>query len=435
MSPMLPEPVRRTLGRPELAILWQRARKQLEKTGGEPRGAVTIPVTDLRTASELGAVLGRRLARRIGGSTQVDLSELDRLLRAGAAQCGLADTVVALTGQPLLQRQARLNARTAANQQAKTELLALMSDVPEMSAERDLLAATADGPVPRIPEGTAARTTAWAVYAAAVRAACIWWTSQRQGRRMAAKELAGLAFNDTKKWTDQRRLAFANLVHLPFDQAVDETDIAIRLSGPLVWTFNDTVADAAAAHPWIAVPAEGVRKLGYITCSAQGIFVIENAEAFEKVCLLDDITDRWLCVWHQGNPSKRLMRFLAELNLPIAAWCDLDAYGIRMIHNLANEIGRPVTPVGMSADLWRTGMKLAQDDKQLALARHLAVRLTAEGPQELRELAAAIAETGDCCEQETLYEHVLPSLPATLRELEAHSGLAVRKPIRQPQPS
>ena len=47
------------------------------------------------------------------------------------------------------------------------------------------------------------------------------------------------------------------------------------------------------------------------------------------------------------------MRFLAELNLPIAAWCDLDGYGIRMIHNLQKEIGQAITPVGMSADLWR----------------------------------------------------------------------------------
>lgn len=235
---------------------------------------------------------------------------------------------------------------------------------------------------------------------------------------MAAKELAGMAFRGTKKWTGQRRLAFANLVRQPFDQAVDEADIAIRLSGPLTWAFNDTIADAAAAHPWIAVPAEGVRKLGYIACSAQGIFVVENSEAFEKVCLQDGITDRWLCVWNQGNPSKRLMRFLADLNLPIAAWCDLDAYGIRMVDNLEKEIGRPVAPVGMSAELWRAGTKLDQTASQLARARSIASRMATEGPQRLRELAAAIAQTGDCCEQETLYKDVLPLLPATLRELE-----------------
>jgi hypothetical protein len=72
----------------------------------------------------------------------------------------------------------------------------------------------------------------------------------------------------------------------------------------------------------------------------------------------------------------------------------------------------------MSADLWRAGTKLDQTDEQLALARRLAAHLAVEGPQQLRTLAAAIAETGDCCEQETLYRHVLPSLSATLGELE-----------------
>jgi hypothetical protein len=43
--------------------------------------------------------------------------------------------------------------------------------------------------------------------------------------------------------------------------------------------------------------------------------------------------------------------------------------------------------------------------------------MAAEGPQALRELAAAIAQTGDCCEQETLYRHVLPTLPAALQQL------------------
>jgi hypothetical protein len=164
-------------------------------------------------------------------------------------------------------------------------------------------------------------------------------------------------------------------------------------------------------------PLGGIRKVGKITCSAQGIFVVENTEAFEKVCLLEGITERWLCVWQQGNPSERLMRFIANLNLPIAAWCDLDAYGIRMIHNLQKGTKRTVLPIGMSVDLWRGGTKLDQADHQLAKAKGVASQMVSEGPHALRELAAAIAETGDCCEQETLYRHVLPTLPAALNRL------------------
>lgn len=418
MIASLPEPVRRALDRPELRVLWQRVRRQLERTGAEPRGAVTIPVTDLRTASELGAVLGRRLTRQVGRSIRVDLNTLDRLLRAGPAQQGLPDIIAALTGEPLLQRQLHLEARTATNQRVKQELLGLMANVPELAAERAFLQSTHDDPIPRPPHGTLAGTTSWSVYEFAIRAACIWWIARREGRRLAAKQLAGQAFGDTKGWTDQRRLAFANLAHRPFDQAVDEADIPIRLSGPLVWVIDGTVAAAAAARPWIAVPARGVRTLGYVNCAACGILLVENTEAFEKVCLLDGVTDRWLCVWNQGNPSKRLMRFLADLKLPVAAWCDLDAYGIRMIANLEKEIGRVITPVGMAVDLWRTGAKRIQEDRQLAKARGIAAHLSVDGPVALRHLAAAIAETGDCCEQETLYEDVLPMLRETLQKLE-----------------
>ncbi len=413
----LPEQIRRALSRPELTALWRQARKQLERNGGEPCGSVTVHVPDLRTASELGAVLGRPLARHVGHRTRVDLATLDQRLRSGAAQCSLADAVAIMTGRPLLQRQTELADKTRENQAAAATLLTLMSGIPELQAERELLAAAPIGPVAHPPVGSSARTTSWSVYDDSIRAVCKWQEARHQGRRLAAKELAGEAFRDTHKWNDQRRFAFSYLVGQPFDQAVDEADISIRLSGPLTWVSTDTIADAAATYPWIAVPVEGIRKVGKITCSAQGIFVVENSEAFEKVCLLDDITERWLCVWNQGNPSKRLMRFLADLNLPIAAWCDLDAYGIRMIHNMQAEIGRTILPVGMSVDLWRGGTKLDQTNQQLAKAQSLASRMAAEGPPALRDLAVAIAETGDCCEQETLYWHVLPSLRTALQQL------------------
>ena len=413
----LPDHVRVVLSRPELAALWQQVRRQLERNSGEARGSVTVQIPDLPTASELGALLGRPLTRHIGRSTRVELSKLDQQLRNGASRCGLADTVATLTGQPLLQRQALAAARTQENQAAVSELLTRMSDVPEMTAERDKLGAVRVGPIARVPVGSSTRTTAWTVYNPAIRAACIWWKAEREGRRLKAKELAGEAFKDTKKWNDQRRIAFSNLICCAFDQAVDEADISIRLSGPLSWVSTDTIANAAEAYPWIAVPAEGIRKVGRVSCSALGIFVIENSEAFEQVCLLDEVTDGWLCVWNQGNPSKRLIRFLAELNLPVAAWCDLDAYGIRMIHNMQKDIGRLIAPVGMSVDLWRPGTKLDQTDEQLEKARQLAARMATEGPPALQELATAIAGTGDCCEQETLYRHVLPSLPTALQQL------------------
>jgi hypothetical protein len=418
----LPDAVRSALDRPELAVLWSRLRKQLERTGAEPTGGVSIPLDDLATASELGALLGRRLTHRVGGTTRVQLADLDRLFHDGPVKLGLADVVAALTGEPLLQRRTQRAADAQANELRISALVQLMAAVPELESERRLLAEAPDRSVLRVPSGTATRTRSWSVYEVAIRAACFWWPATRDGRRLAAKELASRALRGSKRWTSQRQLAFANLARQPFDHAVDEADIPIRMSGPLTWKSLDTLADAMAVRPWIALPAQGMRSLGYVDCRAQGILLVENTEAFEKVCLLDGITDHWLCVWNQGNPSKRLMRFLAELHLPVAAWCDLDAYGIRMIRNLENELNRVVTPIGMDVKLWQQGTKLLQDEVQLRKARDIAAVLSVGGPLALRDLAKAIAETGDCCEQESLYEQVLPTLRSQLDEILIRPG-------------
>ena len=102
----LPSHVHAVLSRPELTALWQQVRRQLERNSGNR--AVLSPSRSpiCRQRSELGALSGRPLTRQIGRSTRVDLGKLDLQLRNGAAQCGLADTVATLTGQPLLQRQA-----------------------------------------------------------------------------------------------------------------------------------------------------------------------------------------------------------------------------------------------------------------------------------------------------------------------------------------
>lgn len=414
----LPAHVRAALEKPELRLLWQQVRKQLERNSAEPVGAVRIPITDHDTASELGALLGRGLTGLVGSRARVDLPTLDRTLRSGAARCGLADVVVALSGKPLLQKQADQQLRRDRNQRQKVELLEILTNVPELAGERHLLEAMEIGPAPRVPIGSDTRSKSWQVYDAALRAAAIWWDAHRQGQRMAEKQLAGKAFRNTKAWTEARRHAFSYLVGRPFDQAVDEADVPIKMSGPLVWKTDGTIADAATARPWIAVPARGIRALGDVECDAVGIFVVENVEAFEKVCATDKISERWLCVWQQGNPSKRLMTFLRSLHLPIAAWCDLDAYGVRMIANLERGLGQPVTPVGMSVALWRSGTKMFQEDHQLAKARKVAAHFATHGPVSVRALATEIAKTGDCCEHETLYPEVLHTLNGALRAIE-----------------
>jgi len=103
--------------------------------------------------------------------------------------------------------------------------------------------------------------------------------------------------------------------------------------------------------------------------------------------------------------------------LPIAIWCDLDAYGIRIVHGLSERLGRSLIPVGMSVELYTNGKKYRPDDPEESL--RVAKKMAYEGPEALRTLAQAIAETGGLgCEQETLYDEVLGSLPSLLREME-----------------
>jgi hypothetical protein len=90
-----------------------------------------------------------------------------------------------------------------------------------------------------------------------------------------------------------------------------------------------------------------------------------------------------------------------------------------MIHNLERALSRPVSSVGMEVEFWRRGPKLRQTAEQLTKARRVAASMSTDGPESLRELAEGIAVTGDCCEQESLYMQVLPTLRHRIRALES----------------
>ncbi|MEN1883329.1 Wadjet anti-phage system protein JetD domain-containing protein [Streptomyces mirabilis] len=301
------------------------------------------------------------------------------------------------------------------------ELLDIMSRLPQLAHEHVLLAKTPPGRVLKIPEGTATRAEDWRVYEVAIRAAVIWLPAQDTPRKITAKELAGRSLRNTKSaWTPARQQAFSNLIGIPFDQAVDKADTELRIRGPLQWRVGTVIADAAACNPWLALPARGVRALGMISCDAQGIFLIENEDTFEQVCKIPEIADTWLCIWGKGYATDGLAEFLRGLDgLPVAAWGDLDAHGIRIIGNLADRIGRPVTPVAMTVDLYRASTKYHQEPAKLEENRKLAARLADQGIEALRDLADEIARNGGHgCEQETLYDDVLPTLPGLLKAVQ-----------------
>jgi uncharacterized protein (TIGR02679 family) len=101
------------LADPALSRLWDAARARLERSHLTPGGRVTL--ADLRR--EERHALGDLLARPIvTDRVTVDLTELDQVLTRRSPCRGLAQTVVAVTGQPLHDRRAERSAAAAARE-------------------------------------------------------------------------------------------------------------------------------------------------------------------------------------------------------------------------------------------------------------------------------------------------------------------------------
>lgn len=302
--------------------------------------------------------------------------------------------------------------------EVRKELLALMVPVAELAAEHARLAACEPGTPLRVPEDSATLTRAWRVYEDAIRAAAFWWPRRSAGESLTAKSLASQAWHNSKGWTTERELAFANLVGMSFDQAVTKADTELRLRGPLLWRVGQVAANAAVATPWVAVPAHGLHVAGIVGCDAEGVLLIENSDTFEQVCAVPEVIESWLCVWGRGYTSSGLLALLSYLApRPVAAWCDLDADGIAIIDVLTRKLGRAVRPVGMDLELWRTTPHRMQTPEQIARDKQLAAKLAVNGPEPLRPLAREIANRGGSCEQEAVHHQVLQSLAEVLASL------------------
>ena len=301
----------------------------------------------------------------------------------------------------------------------RAELVQLMSLVPELTTERLLLEAHPAGTQLRVPANSATATPAWSVYEHAVRAAAVWWPHQSKALpKLTALDVAGRAFRNSKAWTPERAAAFANLVGMSFDQALDQADTDLRVRGPLEWCVGSVAADASTADPWIGLPARGLHAVGDLRCKAGGVLIVENADTFEQVCKVPGLTQTWLCIWGKGYTSHGMARLLEQfVHLPIAAWCDLDADGIKIIDVLESKLGRPLHPVGMNLELWQTTPHRLQKPEQVLRDKKLAAKLAAKGPMGLRPLAEEIALYGGSCEQQPIHDAVLPLLPALLAEL------------------
>lgn len=301
----------------------------------------------------------------------------------------------------------------------RAELIQIMGPVPELATERAALAGCPTGAPLRVPARSATGTAAWSVYENAIRAAAIWWPHHVAGAaKLTANDLAGRAFRDSKAWTTEREVAFSNLVGTGFDHAVDKADTDLRVRGPLEWWLGSVAADASITEPWIGLPAKGLYAAGDLRCHAIGVMIVENADTFEQVCKIPGIAKDWLCVWGKGYTSHGMVALLSHFtSLPLAAWCDLDADGIKIIDVLSHKLKRNIHPVGMDVRLWQSTPHRRQKSEQVRRDKQLAAQLAKNGPASLRALAGEIALYGGSCEQQPIHEQVLPRLADELARL------------------
>ncbi len=301
----------------------------------------------------------------------------------------------------------------------RAELLHLMESVPELAAEGAMLACCPAGSPLRVPVGTATGTAAWSVYENAIRAAVIWLGHNAAGGdKLTANDLAGRAFRNSKAWTPERQIAFSNLIGISFDQAVEQADTDLRLRGPLEWWIGSVAADASITEPWIGLPARGLHAAGDLRCMALGVLLVENADSFEQVCKVAGVAKNWLCIWGKGYTSHGMIALLTHFSsLPITAWFDLDADGIKIIDVLEQKLQRRVQPVGMDLELWQSTPHRIQSPKQVDRDKKLAEGLAKSGPLALRRLAHEISLYGGSCEQQPIHQKVLPKLAEILKNL------------------
>ncbi|VVJ21595.1 Uncharacterised protein [Amycolatopsis camponoti] len=421
MNPELVAEVRSWARRPGPAKFIAALHSRLVNGGGtdRPLNFASAPLTD-DECGELSELFGSTGAVR---PARVNLRLAQQALDDSRVQIPLRELVELVQGPVVTRterRQREVAKKTAQVACDRHELFEIMSPVRQLADERQLLAALPPGPTYRVPEGTRTGAGAWSSYSTAIRAAAAWWPRWEAGVVVTEKGLAASALGGAKNWTDAGRVAFHNLVDVPFDQAVKVADTEIRLRGPLVWRLDDVLVDARRSRPWVSLPARGVLRLGTLDGWPRGVLLIENGDSFERVCTETTAADTWLCVWIEGFAADGLISFVRRFpGVPVAAWCDLDPSGIEIVEDVQRRAGREVHPVGMTADLWLAGAKRDDEPEERKRWQARAAELAFDGPPALRELARHIATTGERVEQEGIEvcDPVLCQLTERLTEI------------------
>ena len=353
----------------------------------------------------------------------VDLRQADQVLRESGLRVNLRRLLVETGGSIITRRGASRFDRMVKRRRVlllRQSLLAEIVNIPELRTEYELLATLTDEYSYVVPECSATGTSNWQTFESALRVAAWYFPRARAGLKIPEKSLPTTALGGSKVWTNRSKMAFQNLIQIPFAEAVEVNDQPIQLRGPLDWQIDGVrVAKALPAQPWISLPLRALLADGAMLSRPDGLLFIENHTNFEQVCKHSHAHETWLVIWLEGFPSEQQARLVRRFpELPVAAWCDMDPPGIKIISDLAQKARRPIAPIGMEAELWRGAEKMKETQEKLEAHRQTAVAMRSTTPPELLPLLECFIATGQRVEQEefSVYDQVLRNLQDRLRD-------------------
>lgn len=288
---------------------------------------------------------------------------------------------------------------------ADHERLKLISEVENAEAaayEVSLLRAVPDGAALSVPDRSRCGSRSWSAYSAALRGLAEWDRVRQMGVKPSSREVAARALGSSKAWTQARIRAFEEMCGVTFDEAMRHTDPIVKLRGPIRWAYRGTTGHGLSAHPWVGLPASMVSSFEILDCDASAALVIENEKTFEDVIRRTGLSENVVVLLGGGFLGEAEIALLRQVEVPIFAWGDLDPKGIQIVTNIAERVGRSVTPVLMDPKFLAEPVAAKASTDNISLAGSLALH----GAGDLSALAAAIAAQGATLEQEALHGHI-----------------------------
>ncbi len=121
----------------------------------------------------------------------------------------------------------------------------------------------------------------------------------------------------------------------------------------LAGTWRLTGADGetvslAGFHPAVGIPAGLAAQVQRVRVAAERVICVENLTPFYTLLQHTGAETAALCLW--GNPSpacRHLLRRLAETDVPLYVWADLDYGGLNILAQLRREVSPRFRPYRM----------------------------------------------------------------------------------------